>query len=91
MNAGLDRVDSYATNPHKWMGVNFDCTLFWLADRAALVRALSILPEFLRTAASESGAVVDYRGLADPARPAVPGPQAVVRAPRPTASARPRP
>lgn len=61
VNAGLDRVDSYATNPHKWMGVNFDCTMFWLADRSALIRALSILPPFLQTAASASGAVVDYR------------------------------
>jgi len=39
VNAGLDRVASYATNPHKWMGVNFDCTLFWVTDRAALVGA----------------------------------------------------
>ena len=58
---GVDQVDSYCTNPHKWMGVNFDCDLFWVADRTALLRALSILPEYLRTAAGESGAVVDYR------------------------------
>jgi aromatic-L-amino-acid decarboxylase len=32
-----------------------------VADRADLVAALSILPEFLRNKASESGAVVDYR------------------------------
>ena len=58
---GVDQVDSYCTNPHKWMGVNFDCDLFWVADRTDLLRALSILPEYLRTPASESGAVVDYR------------------------------
>jgi aromatic-L-amino-acid decarboxylase len=61
VNDGLDRADSYATNPHKWMGVNFDCTTFWTADRHALVGALSILPEFLRSAAAESGAAIDYR------------------------------
>ncbi len=61
VNDGIERADSYTTNPHKWMGVNFDCNLFWVADRSALLRALSILPEYLRTAASESGAVVDYR------------------------------
>ena len=61
VNAGLDQVDSYCTNPHKWMGVNFDCDLFWVADRAALLGALSILPEYLRTAAGEAGAVIDYR------------------------------
>jgi aromatic-L-amino-acid decarboxylase len=43
------------------MGVNFDCDLFWVADRAALTSALSILPEYLRTAATDSGAAVDLR------------------------------
>jgi aromatic-L-amino-acid/L-tryptophan decarboxylase len=61
VNAGLDRADSYCTNPHKWMGVNFDCDLFWTADRAAVLGALSILPEYLRSAAAESGAAIDYR------------------------------
>ena len=61
VNDGTDRADSYATNPHKWMGVNFDCTLFWTADRSALLGALSILPEYLRSAAAEAGAAIDYR------------------------------
>ncbi len=61
VNDGLDRVDSYCTNAHKWMGVNFDCDLYWTADRAALLGALSILPEYLRSAAAESGAAIDYR------------------------------
>ncbi len=61
VNRGLDVADSYCTNPHKWMGVNFDCDLFWTADRAALLGALSILPEYLRSAAAETGAVIDYR------------------------------
>jgi aromatic-L-amino-acid decarboxylase len=61
VNDGLDRVDSYAFNPHKWLFTNFDCTAFWVADRAPLLRALSILPEYLRNPASESGGVVDYR------------------------------
>jgi len=60
VNDGLDAADSYCTNPHKWMGVNFDCDLFWTADREALLGALSILPEYLRSAAASSGAV-DYR------------------------------
>jgi aromatic-L-amino-acid decarboxylase len=61
VNDGLDLVDSYCTNPHKWMGVHFDCDLFWTADRHALLGALSILPEYLRSAAAEAGAVIDYR------------------------------
>ena len=61
VNDGLEHADSYCTNPHKWMGVNFDCDLFWTADRAALLGALSILPEYLRSKALESGAAIDYR------------------------------
>ena len=61
VNAGLEFADSYCTNPHKWMGVNFDCDLFYTADRVALLGALSILPEYLRSAAAESGAAIDYR------------------------------
>jgi aromatic-L-amino-acid/L-tryptophan decarboxylase len=61
VNEGLEHADSYCTNPHKWMGVNFDCDLYWTADRTALLGALSILPEYLRSAASETGAAIDYR------------------------------
>ena len=53
VNDGLELADSYCTNPHKWMGINFDCDLFWTADRQALLGALSILPEYLRSAAAE--------------------------------------
>jgi len=58
---GAEHADSWSFNPHKWMGVNFDCSVLWVADRAALVRSLSVLPEYLRNRATESGAVVDYR------------------------------
>jgi aromatic-L-amino-acid decarboxylase len=61
VNDGLEFADSYCTNPHKWMGVNFDCDLYWTADRRALLGALSILPEYLRSEAAETGAVIDYR------------------------------
>jgi aromatic-L-amino-acid decarboxylase len=61
INDGLELADSYCTNPHKWLLTNFDCDAFWVADRGALVGALSILPEYLRNAATESGAVIDYR------------------------------
>ena len=58
---GLGFADSYCTNPHKWLLTNFDCDAFYVADRGPLVRALSVLPEYLRTAASDAGQVVDYR------------------------------
>jgi aromatic-L-amino-acid decarboxylase len=58
---GLEYADSYCFNPHKWMFTNFDCDCFFVADRAALIRTLSVLPEYLRNQATESGAVIDYR------------------------------
>lgn len=61
LQAGLERVDSYVFNPHKWLFVNFDCSAFYVADRAELTEAMSILPPYLRNRASDSGAVVDYR------------------------------
>jgi len=61
LHAGVELADSYVFNPHKWMLVNFDCTCFWVAERAALVSSLSVLPEYLRNRATESGAVIDYR------------------------------
>src|SRR6202158_1940450 len=58
---GLELADSYCFNPHKWMFTNFDCDAFFVADRMALIRALSVLPEYLRNQATASGAVIDYR------------------------------
>jgi aromatic-L-amino-acid/L-tryptophan decarboxylase len=58
---GVELADSYNFNPHKWMFTNFDCNCFWVADRKALIQTLSILPEYLRNQASESGSVIDYR------------------------------
>jgi aromatic-L-amino-acid decarboxylase len=58
---GVELGDSYCFNPHKWMFTNFDCDCFYVRDRAALIRALSVLPEYLRNRATESGAVIDYR------------------------------
>jgi aromatic-L-amino-acid decarboxylase len=60
-HAGLAHADSYCFDPHKWLLTGFDCDAFWVADRAALVEALSVLPEYLRNAATASGTVVDYR------------------------------
>jgi len=58
---GVAEADSYCVNPHKWLLTNFDCDAFYVADRGALIRALTILPEYLRNAATEAGAVIDYR------------------------------
>jgi len=61
LHDGLELADSYCFNPHKWMFTNFDCDCFFVADRASLIRAFTILPEYLRNQPTESGAVIDYR------------------------------
>jgi aromatic-L-amino-acid decarboxylase len=61
LQAGLEYADSYCFNPHKWMFTNFDCDCFYVADRAVLINTLSVLPEYLRNRATESGSVIDYR------------------------------
>ncbi|MBP2681800.1 MAG: putative aromatic amino acid decarboxylase, partial [Candidatus Krumholzibacteriota bacterium] len=61
IHEGLERADSYCFNPHKWMFTNFDCDCFYVADRNALIKTLSILPEYLLNEATKSGAVIDYR------------------------------
>ncbi len=61
INDGVDFADSYSFNPHKWMFTNFDCSILYIADRKHLIQTLSVLPEYLRNQATESGAVIDYR------------------------------
>ncbi len=58
---GIELADSFSFNPHKWMFTNFDCNCFFVADRSVLIKTLSILPEYLKNQATESGAVIDYR------------------------------
>lgn len=59
--AGAEVADSVCINPHKWLLTNFDCDLFWVRDRSALLDALSITPEYLRNEQTDAGAVIDYR------------------------------
>ncbi len=61
IHKGLENADSYTFNPHKWMLTNFDCNAFYLKDRKMLTHTMSILPEYLRNAATEKSEVVDYR------------------------------
>jgi aromatic-L-amino-acid decarboxylase len=61
LQEGVEHADSYCFNPHKWMFTNFDCDCFYVADRRTLIQTLSVLPEYLRNQATESGAVIDYR------------------------------
>ena len=54
---GLELADSFDTNPHKWLLVNFDCSALWVRDSEPLKAALSLTPEFLRA----KGNTLDYK------------------------------
>lgn len=61
LGAGLERADSFCFNPHKHLLTNFDCDAYYVRDREALVRTMSVLPEYLKTEATRAGGVVDFR------------------------------
>jgi len=61
LHRGVEFADSYCFNPHKWMFTNFDCDCFYVGDRQELIDTLTVLPEYLRNDATESGDVIDYR------------------------------
>lgn len=48
---GVDGADSIVVNAHKWLGVAFDCALYYVRDVEHLVRVMSTTPSYLQTAA----------------------------------------
>jgi len=56
---GVDRADSIVVNPHKWLGVSFDCSVFYVRDDEHLVRVMRTDPSYLRTTFDEQ--VKTYR------------------------------
>ena len=58
---GINYADSYCFNPHKFLLTNFDCSCLYVSDREALIKSLTINPEYLKTEASQSDTVFDYR------------------------------
>ncbi len=59
MIEGIEAVDSFVFNPHKWMFTNFDLSAYFVKDREALIRTFTINPEYLKTAST--GKVNNYR------------------------------
>lgn len=49
MLEGMERVDSFVFNPHKWMLTNFDCSAYFVRDSGTLIRTFEIHPEYLKT------------------------------------------
>jgi aromatic-L-amino-acid decarboxylase len=49
MIEGIEEVDSFVFNPHKWMFTNFDCSAYFVKDKNALLNTFEIIPEYLKT------------------------------------------
>lgn len=59
MIEGIEKVDTFVFNPHKWMFTNYDCAAYFVKDKEALIRTFEILPEYLKT--KEDSRVNNYR------------------------------
>ena len=46
---GIEAADSIVLNAHKWLGVPFDCSLYYVRDWEHLVRVMSTNPSFLQS------------------------------------------
>ncbi len=56
---GLEYVDSFFFNPHKWLFTNFDCSAFYMRDPSRLVSVLSLTPTYLESQSGEE--IPEYR------------------------------
>lgn len=59
MWAGVEKADSVVLNPHKWMGIGFDFSAYYVRDPQHLIRVMSTNPSYLRTA--QDGEVKNFR------------------------------
>lgn len=46
---GIERADSLVVNAHKWLGVAFDCSLYYVRDPQHLIRVMSTNPSYLQS------------------------------------------
>ncbi len=53
MWAGIEGAHSVVLNPHKWLGVVFDTSLFYVRDSEHLIRVMSTNPSYLQTTHDE--------------------------------------
>jgi aromatic-L-amino-acid decarboxylase len=59
--AGCERADSLVMNPHKWLQVPMDCSVFYTSRPEVLRRAFSLIPEYLASASNPRAVnLMDY-------------------------------
>jgi len=56
---GIEQADSIVINPHKWLGVAFDCSLYFVREPEHLICTMSTNPSYLHSAAA--GEVKNYK------------------------------
>lgn len=56
---GVEQADSMLFNPHKWLGVAFDLTAYFVQDTQHLIRVMSTNPTYLQT--NVDGEVNNFR------------------------------
>lgn len=50
---GIEGADSVVLNAHKWLGVAFDCSLYYVRDSGHLVRVMSTNPSYLKSSVDD--------------------------------------
>ncbi|KAL5237892.1 hypothetical protein ACI65C_005302 [Semiaphis heraclei] len=56
---GVELVDSFNFNPHKWLQVTFDCSAMWLRNPNYVINAFNVDPLYLKH--ELEGQMPDYR------------------------------
>jgi aromatic-L-amino-acid decarboxylase len=56
---GVEAADSIVLNPHKWLGVGFDFSAYFVRDPQHLIRVMGTNPSYLRTA--QDAEVANFR------------------------------
>ncbi|XP_050439369.1 aromatic-L-amino-acid decarboxylase-like [Adelges cooleyi] len=56
---GIELVESYNFNPHKWLQVTFDCSAMWLRNPNHVINAFNVDPLYLKH--EQEGQMPDYR------------------------------
>ena len=50
---GIEGADSLVLNVHKWLGVAFDCSLYYVRNPQDLIRVMSTNPSYLQSSADD--------------------------------------
>jgi aromatic-L-amino-acid decarboxylase len=50
---GIKQADSIVVNAHKWLGVAFDCSLYFVRDPQHLIRVMSTNPSYLQSSVDD--------------------------------------